>query len=58
MSNNFVDTSHDKQLYIDFIYGIGLNSIMNYKYFSPINVENYKKLFAERFQIKPIKIVQ
>jgi hypothetical protein len=55
---DFIDTSHDKQLWMDFVYEIGLNSIMNHKYFPPLKVENYKKLFAERFQIKPAKIVQ
>jgi hypothetical protein len=48
---DFINMSHDKQLWVDFIYEIGLNSIYNDKYFPHEKVKSYQNLFAERFHL-------
>jgi hypothetical protein len=48
---DFVDESQDKELWIDFLYDVGLGSIGHSDYFHLEKVEDYRTRFAERFQI-------
>ena len=49
---DFVDASQDKELWIDFLYDVGLGSIENHAYFPYAKVYEYRQRFAERMQIK------
>ncbi|MCL2347737.1 MAG: hypothetical protein FWC50_05680 [Planctomycetaceae bacterium] len=49
---DFIDQSQDKELWIDFMYDVGLESILNNEYFPYAKVFKYKQRFAERMQIK------
>jgi hypothetical protein len=49
---DFVDQSQDKELWIDFLYDVGLGSIENHTHFPYAKVFEYRRRFAERMQIK------
>jgi len=50
---DFIDQSQDKELWIDFMYDVGLESIEN-RYVSYKKVFEYRQRFAEHMQIKKL----
>ena len=48
----FVDKSQDKELWIDFIYDVGLDSIVHHTYFPYAKAFEYRERFAERMQMR------
>ena len=49
---DFIDVSQDKELWIDFLYDVGLGSIENHTHFPYAKVYEYRQRFAERMEIK------